>query len=72
MLIPDPGSWIWIFSHPGSRIQIPDPGVKKHWIPDPQHCKKVKIKTLLKRRALEIYNLLLGTFEPRQVGKLKS
>jgi hypothetical protein len=30
MFIPDPGpgSWIWIFFHPGSRDV--DPGVKKH------------------------------------------
>jgi hypothetical protein len=28
--IPDPGSWLWIFFYPGSRIQ----GSKKHQIPD--------------------------------------
>jgi hypothetical protein len=33
MFIPDPG--FLIFFHPGSRIRIPDPGVKK--APDPQH-----------------------------------
>jgi len=30
MLIQDPGSWLWIFFYPGSRIQ----GSKKHRIPD--------------------------------------
>ncbi len=29
----DPGSWIWLFSHLGSRIHNLDPGVKK--APDP-------------------------------------
>jgi hypothetical protein len=33
MFIPDPGSWIWIVSHPVNRIRISDPGVKK--TPDP-------------------------------------
>ncbi len=35
MFIPGLGSWIWIFSHPGSQFRILDPGVKKHWISDP-------------------------------------
>ncbi len=26
-----------------SRIPIPDPEVKKHWIPDPQHCSKPEL-----------------------------
>ncbi len=33
MFIPDPGSWIWIFFHPWSRIRISDPEIKK--APDP-------------------------------------
>ncbi len=34
MFIPDPGPWLWIFFHRGSRIRIPDPKrVKK--APDP-------------------------------------
>ncbi len=42
IFIPDPGSWIWIFFHPWSRIRISDPGIKKapdpgSRIPDPQH-----------------------------------
>ncbi len=39
MLLPDSGSWILIFSHPRSLIRLPDPGVKKHRIrdPNPQH-----------------------------------
>jgi hypothetical protein len=36
---PDPGSQICIFS-------IPDPGVKKHWINDPQHWKAGENKRL--------------------------
>jgi hypothetical protein len=33
MFIPDPRSWLWIFSHPGSRVKkAPDPGS------DPQLC----------------------------------
>jgi hypothetical protein len=39
MFIPDPGSQIWIFS-------IPDPGVKKHRITDPQHRQAAKNKRL--------------------------
>jgi hypothetical protein len=31
MFILDPGTWFWIFSHPGSEIK----GTKKHRIPDP-------------------------------------
>jgi hypothetical protein len=31
MFKPDPGSWLWIFFHPGSRIR--DPGWKKIQIP---------------------------------------
>ncbi len=38
MFIPDPGFWLWIFYHSGSRIQRS----KRHRIPDqdPQHCEK--------------------------------
>jgi hypothetical protein len=36
---PDPGSQICIFS-------IPDPGVKKNWITDPQHWKTAENKRL--------------------------
>ncbi len=34
-----PGSGSWFFTHPGYRT--PNPGVKKHQIPDPQHCFRV-------------------------------
>jgi hypothetical protein len=37
MFIPGPGSWIWMFSHPGSRYL--KRGKKKQRIPDPQHVK---------------------------------
>jgi hypothetical protein len=35
-------SRIWIFF----PSQIPDPGAKKHLIPDPQHCHKVTLKAI--------------------------
>jgi hypothetical protein len=35
MFIPVPGSGFFSIS------RIPDTGVKKHWIPDPQHCLNV-------------------------------
>jgi hypothetical protein len=37
MFIQDHGSWLWIFSHPGSRIQ----GSKKHRIPDPRSGSRI-------------------------------
>jgi hypothetical protein len=36
MFFPDPNFYL-------SRMPNPDPGVKKHWNPDPQHCAKSKL-----------------------------
>ncbi len=46
MFIPDPGSWLWIVFHPGSRIQ----GSKEHRIPDPQHCVICNLTPVLRIR----------------------
>jgi hypothetical protein len=41
MFIPDPGSWLWIFFHPGSGGQkAPDPGSGSVTLDFPASCKK--------------------------------
>jgi len=52
MFIPDAGSE---FFHLGCRVnEIPDPGVKKHRIPDPGHTEITGTAVLIGKRFIKI------------------